>query len=142
MKYLKRRRFFKSEPEDPLGGVANLFDIGLVFVVSLLLALMSVYHLQDFFNEKSDITIMKKSPKGNLEIIIKKGKVIKIEGIEEALKIKGVKHIILRGKIGDIIENYKNCVTRFCFILAVADTIEEVNKICDNAENLINIVTE
>ncbi len=77
MKFLKRRRLSKSEPEDPLGGVANLFDIGLVFVVSLLLALMSVYHLQDFFNEKSDITIMKKSPKGNIEIIIKKGKVIK-----------------------------------------------------------------
>jgi biotin carboxylase len=72
----------------------------------------------------------------------KKGKVTKIEGIEEALKINGVKHVILRGKVGDIIENYKNCVTRFCFILAVANTIEEVNKICDKAEKVIKIVME
>ena len=77
MRYLKRRRFSKTDLEDPLGGVANLFDIGLVFVVSLLLALMSIYHLQDFFNEKSEITIMKKSANGKLELIIKRGKVIK-----------------------------------------------------------------
>ena len=77
MKFFKKRRFTTTSPEDPLSGVANLFDIGLVFVVSLLLALMSVYHLQDFFNEKSEITILKKSPQGKYEIIIKKGKVIK-----------------------------------------------------------------
>ena len=62
LKFVKRKRFFnKRANEDPLSGVANLFDIGLVFVVSLLLALMSVYHIQDFFNDKSEITIMKKS---------------------------------------------------------------------------------
>ncbi len=77
LKFLKRRRFNKKGNDDPLSGVANLFDIGLVFVVSLLLALMSVYHIQDFFNDKSEITIMKKSAQGKLEIIMKKGKEIK-----------------------------------------------------------------
>jgi len=89
-----------------------------------------------------DVTPKFKKYSMSRPIFPKKGKVTKIEGIKEALKIDGVKHIILRGKVGDIIDDYKNCVTRFCFILAVADSIEEVNKICDNAENLINIITE
>ena len=78
MQYIKKRRFHdKKTSEDPLSGVANLFDIGLVFIVSLLLSLMAVYHLNDFFNDKSEITITKKSPNGELEIIRKKGKIIK-----------------------------------------------------------------
>jgi hypothetical protein len=80
MKYLKKRRFNnikKIESEDPLSGVANLFDIGLVFIVSLLLSFMTVYHLTDFFSDRSEITITKKNAKGELEIIRKKGKEIK-----------------------------------------------------------------
>ncbi len=50
MKFLKTRRYqFSNIDDDPLSGVANLFDLGLVFIVSLLLALLSVYHLTDFF---------------------------------------------------------------------------------------------
>lgn len=86
MRYLKKRRFFTSQTtgdDDPLSGVANLFDVGLVFIVGLLLALMTVYHLMDFFSEKSEITIMKKSEKGQMEIITKKGKEIKMEKITD-----------------------------------------------------------
>ncbi|MDL1961347.1 MAG: DUF2149 domain-containing protein, partial [Deltaproteobacteria bacterium] len=31
-------------------GVANLFDIGLVFIVGLIVALFATYHLQDLFS--------------------------------------------------------------------------------------------
>ncbi len=79
MKFIKKRRFSEKiqASEDPLSGVANLFDVGLVFIVSLLLTVMSVYHITDFFSNKSEITIMKKDSNGKLEIIMKKGKIIK-----------------------------------------------------------------
>lgn len=79
MRYLRKRRY--EEPHehehDPLSGVANLFDLGLVFIVGLLITLFSAYKLTDLFNEKSEMTLMKKSEQGEWEILIKKGKKIK-----------------------------------------------------------------
>jgi hypothetical protein len=86
MKYLKKRRAviqnkgFGAQAfsdNDPMTGVANLFDIGLVFIVGLIVTLFTAYHLQDLFSEKSEITIMKQSKNAELEIITKKGKKIK-----------------------------------------------------------------
>ncbi|MEW5691706.1 MAG: DUF2149 domain-containing protein [Candidatus Hydrogenedentota bacterium] len=87
MRYLRKRRLFTSRDlgsdDDPLSGVANLFDVGLVFIVGLFLALMTVYHVMDFFSEKSEITIMKKNEEGQMEIITKKGKEVKIEKVTD-----------------------------------------------------------
>jgi hypothetical protein len=63
--------------DDPLTGVANLFDIGLVFIVGLLMTLFSAYRLQDLFDRTSEITIMKQDASGHMEIITKKGTKIK-----------------------------------------------------------------
>lgn len=65
-----------SDAEDPLTGVANLFDIGLVFIVGLIFTLFSAYHLQDLFDKTSEMTIMKQSKSGEMQIITKKGKKI------------------------------------------------------------------
>jgi hypothetical protein len=62
---------------DPMSGVANLFDIGLVFIVGLIVTLFTAYHLQDLFSEKSEITLLKKSKNQEMQIITKKGKKIK-----------------------------------------------------------------
>ncbi len=79
MKYLTKRKKFllHLEDDDPLSGVANLFDLGLVFIVGLLLTLFTAYHLSDLFSEKSEVTILKKNKTGQLEIISKKGRRIK-----------------------------------------------------------------
>lgn len=66
----------ESEGNDPLTGVANLFDLGLVFIVGLIFTLFSAYHMQDMFNKNSDMTIVKKKSDGQMEIIRKKGKEI------------------------------------------------------------------
>ena len=56
MKYFKKRRVLiteqnsagqTTEDDDPMSGVANLFDIGLVFIVGLIITLFSAFHLQD-----------------------------------------------------------------------------------------------
>ena len=87
MKYFRKRRngirkigygarVFSDN--DPMTGVANLFDIGLVFIVGLIMALFSVYHLQDLFSETSEFTLMKQDSRTNeMEIITKKGKTVK-----------------------------------------------------------------
>ena len=83
MKYFQKKRnnpllnYNNKDDEDPMGGVANLFDIGLVFIVGLIVTLFSAYHLQDLFSEKSNFTIMKQDEAGRMEIITKKGKKIK-----------------------------------------------------------------
>lgn len=83
MKYLKKSLpalLLKSRHEEPLNGVANLFDVSLVFITALLLTLMSTYQILDFFNPDSEITVMKKV-KDQWRIITKKGKDIKVKKV-------------------------------------------------------------
>lgn len=83
MKYLQtqQNRGQGLSDNDPLTGVANLFDLGLVFIVGLLMALFGTYHLDDLLREDSEITITKQSANGEIELIFKKGKKI------EAMKV-------------------------------------------------------
>jgi len=57
------------------------FDVGLVFIVGLLMALFGAYHMEDLLQEDPEVTITKQSANGDMEIIIKKGKKI------EAMKV-------------------------------------------------------
>jgi hypothetical protein len=72
-------RFLKlaapEEPveEDPLAGVANLFDVSVVFIVGLMITIFSVYNLGDLLNAKSEVTMVKTDAVGNQELIVKKG---------------------------------------------------------------------
>ncbi len=86
MKHVQRRRSSRKgrafgsqafSDDDPMTGVANLFDIGLVFIVGLLMTLFSAYRLQDLFDQNSAMTIMKQQADGTMEIIIKEGSRIK-----------------------------------------------------------------
>ena len=80
MRFMKKRREYVHEEladNDPLTGVANLFDLGLVFIVGLLISLFGAYHLQDLFSQESNMTITKKTADGQLEVIIKQGQEIK-----------------------------------------------------------------
>ncbi len=90
MRYLTRRRSAPAdESPNPLEGVINLFDLVLVFMICLLLALFNVYHLNGLFDEKTDVTVMKKTADGQLEIIRKQGK--KIETLKVSReKTKGL----------------------------------------------------
>jgi hypothetical protein len=75
-------RFIKlaapEEPmeEDPLAGVANLFDVSVVFIVGLMITIFSVYNLGDLLNAKSEVTMVKTDAQGHQELIVKKGKTV------------------------------------------------------------------
>lgn len=86
MRFLKKhRRFEKYEQplEDPIAGVANLFDASVVFIVSMMIALFMAYNMLDMLNPKSEITITKKAADGKIEVIIKKGKEIKVQKVTD-----------------------------------------------------------
>jgi hypothetical protein len=86
MRFLKRRRRFEryEQPlEDPIAGVANLFDASVVFIVSMMIALFMAYNMLDMLNPKSEMTITKKTADGKIEIITKKGKEIKVQKVTD-----------------------------------------------------------
>jgi hypothetical protein len=59
--------------EDPLSGVANLFDVSIVFIVGLMITLFSVYRMGDLMDATSEVTMVKTNAQGEQEIIVKKG---------------------------------------------------------------------
>ncbi len=75
-------RFIKlaapDEPpeEDPLAGVANLFDASIVFIVGLMITLFSVYNMGDLMSGEGSVTMVKTDESGMQEIIVKEGETI------------------------------------------------------------------
>lgn len=59
--------------EDPLSGVANLFDVSVVFIVGLMISLFSVYRMGDLVDPETEVTMVKTNAAGEQEIIVKKG---------------------------------------------------------------------
>ncbi|GAB6012762.1 DUF2149 domain-containing protein [Viscerimonas tarda] len=65
-------KFFKEEDTDPLSVVVNLFDVAMVFAVSLMVAMVMHLNMTEVFT-KEDFTIVKNPGKDNMEIITKEG---------------------------------------------------------------------
>ena len=61
--------------DDPLSGMANLFDAAMVFAVALMVALVSYFKLPELL-QMQDMTMIKNVGKEDMEIIVKKGKKI------------------------------------------------------------------
>ena len=59
--------------EDPLAGIANLFDVSVVFIVGLMITLFSVYRMADLVDAESEVTMVKTNARAEQEIIVKKG---------------------------------------------------------------------
>ena len=67
--------------EDPISGVANLFDISVVLIVAMILALMSALNVLELLDPSTEMTLTKKNKAGEMEIITKKGSEIKVKKI-------------------------------------------------------------
>lgn len=67
--------------EDPLSGVANLFDASIVFAIGLMVALLQAFSLSQLLNPNSNYTIVTKDAAGQLEIIEREGKQIKVRKV-------------------------------------------------------------
>lgn len=72
-RFLRRPSPEEAPEEDPLSGVANLFDVSVVFIVGLMITLFSVYRMGDLVDAQSEVTMVKTNAQGEREIIVKKG---------------------------------------------------------------------
>lgn len=59
--------------EDPLSGIANLFDVSVVFIVGLMISLFSVYRMGGLLDPESEVTMVVTNPNGDQEIITRQG---------------------------------------------------------------------
>ncbi|AKB17126.1 MULTISPECIES: DUF2149 domain-containing protein [unclassified Methanosarcina] len=76
-----RRTGLLNDPDEqnPMTGVANLFDVAMVFSVALLVALVMSYHLPELLSSNENITIVKNPGAEDMKIIIKEeGKPIEV----------------------------------------------------------------
>ena len=78
-----RRRDEGSWQEDPLSGVANLFDISLAFIVAMVVALYSMMGTPSLLDPASSWTMTRTSADGRMEIVRKDGKTIKVEKVSD-----------------------------------------------------------
>ncbi len=89
---MQGRRSFLTETDDgpdPLAGMANLFDVAMVFAVALIVAVVSFMKMGSLLTE-DDVTIVKNPGKSDMEIIKKEGKKIS--------KYKASKDLVGEGK--------------------------------------------
>ncbi len=88
---MKRNKLLHNNTDsDPMGTVANLFDVAMVFAVALMVALVSRFSMTEMFS-KEDFTMVKNPGKENMEIITKEGKEIKKYIPSEEQKTSGKK---------------------------------------------------
>ena len=85
MRYLRRRRHFDNDTplEDPIAGVANLFDASVVFIVSMMIALFMAYNMLDLLDPKAEVSMTRKGADGQLEIITREGTQIKVQKVSD-----------------------------------------------------------
>jgi hypothetical protein len=83
--FQRRRRGFRDHSsvhrEDPLGGVANLFDASIVFALGIMVALLQAFSLAQLLNPNSKFTIVTRDAAGQLEIIERDRAQVKVRRI-------------------------------------------------------------
>lgn len=71
-----------------------------------------------------------------------RGRIIGINGIEEAKKLDGVKQISVVHGIGESLHGIRSSVDRAGFVIAQAETPEEAVRICERANEIIKVEVE
>lgn len=78
----RRSLFEDDENDDPLAGVANLFDLAMVVGSALMIALIVRPQVADLMSDK-DMTLVKNPGAADMEIIVKKGgEVTRYKGVQ------------------------------------------------------------
>jgi len=72
-----------GEDEDPLAGIANLFDVSVAFIVALLIALFTLFSSAELLNPDSSLTLVKQNQDGTTEIITKRKQEIKVQKVTD-----------------------------------------------------------
>jgi hypothetical protein len=87
MRHLARLRRahapLQDSEDDPLSGIANLFDLSVAFIVALLIALFSMGTMRGLLDPSSRFTMVKQNADGTMEIITKDQQQIKVQKVTD-----------------------------------------------------------
>lgn len=85
LRFAGRHRYANHDghDEDPLAGIANLFDVSVAFIVALLIALFALFSSGSLLDKNSNVTIVKQNDKGETEIITKRGAQITVQKVTD-----------------------------------------------------------
>jgi hypothetical protein len=90
-----RARIHRDRGGDPLDGLVNLFDLGVVLAVAFLLAALSSLKLTDLLT-RGDVTVVRSGPRDQT-VIVKRG------GRVQTLRVDPTKRVIGRGsRVGSV----------------------------------------
>lgn len=103
-------RRYEEEAEDPLAGVANLFDVSLAFIVALLISLFMLFSAFEFLDPSSTVTIVKERADGTIEIVEKRGEKVEIKRTTDTTlsgegELLGTAYRLANGEIVYVPEN-------------------------------------
>ncbi|MCD4822406.1 MAG: DUF2149 domain-containing protein [Methanococcoides sp.] len=84
-RYHRTGILYEEEDQNPLTGVANLFDVAMVFSVALLVALVMSYQLPELLSPTEDITIVKNPGEPDMKIIVKDGQEIEVMNMTDVI---------------------------------------------------------
>ena len=75
-----------EDDDDPLSGVANLFDVAMVFALGLMVMLLLYLSMPEVLTQ-TDMTIIKNPGQQNMEVIVKQGERIeKLDMMNETVQ--------------------------------------------------------
>jgi hypothetical protein len=90
-----RAQIHRDRGGDPLDGLVNLFDLGVVLAVAFLLAALSSLKLTDLLT-KSDVTVVRSAP-SQQTVIVKRGSKV------QTLRLGPTKQVVGRGsRVGSV----------------------------------------
>jgi len=72
MRVTPRAQRHADRAGDPLDGLVNMFDIGIVLAVAFLLAALRSAHLTDLLTNR-DVTVVSTNARGQQQIVVKRG---------------------------------------------------------------------
>jgi hypothetical protein len=83
----RRARSHPDRSGDPLDGLVNLFDLGIVLAVAFMLAALSSLKLGDLLT-KEDVTVVRSSG-GQSTVVVKKGQNVRTITLKPGQKVLG-----------------------------------------------------
>jgi hypothetical protein len=82
-----RARLHRDRGGEPLDGLVNLFDLGVVLAVAFLLAALSSLKLTDLLT-RSDVTVVRSGPRDQT-VIVKRGDRVETLRLDEDRRVVG-----------------------------------------------------
>ncbi|MEA3282297.1 MAG: DUF2149 domain-containing protein [Euryarchaeota archaeon] len=74
-----------NSDQSPLSGVANIFDVAMVFSVALIVMLVVSYNMPQLLDPDADLTVVTNPGQPDMQIIIKEGKTIEVMNMTDKI---------------------------------------------------------